>query len=52
MSNLDIMTQIMAQKDADIAAQGQPALDAETRELAESKRFTFDVITIPTDPLR
>lgn len=52
MSNLEIMNQIIAQKDADISACGQPALDAETRALAGEKRFTFDVISIPVDPLR
>lgn len=52
MSNLEIMSQIMSQKDKDIAANGQPVLDAETKVLAENKRFTFDVIAIPSDPLR
>ena len=52
MSNLEIMNQIMSQKDADIMAQGQPALDAETKALAADKRFTFDVIAVPVDPLR
>lgn len=52
MSNLEVMNQIMSQKDADIAASGQPAFDAETKALAADKRFTFDVIAIPVDPLR
>lgn len=52
MSNLELMNQIMNQKDKDILADGQPALDAETKALASEKRFTFDVITIPADPLR
>lgn len=50
--NLQIMTQIMDQKDADIARTGQPQLDPETKKLAEQKRFTFDVINVPVDPLR
>ena len=50
--NLKTMTQIMNQKDADIARNGQPKLDPETAELAEKKLITFDVITVPTDPLR
>lgn len=49
---LKTMTQIMDQKDADIARTGQPQLDPETKKLAERKRFTFDVITVPVDPLR
>lgn len=52
MTNLDIMNQIMGQKDQDIVRNGQPALDPETIRLAEEKRFTFDVITVPVDPLR
>lgn len=50
--NLQIMTQIMDQKDVDIAKTGQPQLDPETLRLAEQKRFTFDVINVPVDPLR
>lgn len=52
MANLDLMNEIMAQKDADIAANGTPELDEETRALAEKKRFTIDVIVTPVDPLR
>lgn len=50
--NLMVMGQIMDQKDNDIAKLGQPALDPETLKLAEHKRFTFDVIAVPVDPLR
>ena len=50
--NLDTMAQIMDAKDRDLDRAGQPPLDPEHRELAEKKRFTFDVITIPSDPLR
>lgn len=50
--HLNEMTKIMDQKDRDIARNGQPQLDPETIKLAEQKRFTFDVITVPTDPLR
>ena len=38
-----------ARSDRDVAAS---ALEAAEAELAEKKRFTFDVITVPTDPLR
>jgi hypothetical protein len=46
------MADIMAQKSRDIEREGQPEMDDETKRLAEHKRFTFDVIDIPTDPLR
>ncbi len=52
MANLDLMNEIMKQKDADIAANGTPELDEETKALASKKRFTFDVIVTPADPLR
>lgn len=50
--DLNVMATIQAQKAKDIEREGQPALDHEVRELAEEKRFTFDVIDVPTDPLR
>lgn len=50
MSNLDTMQQIMAQKDAEIEA--APEMTDEMKVLAEGKRFTFDVISVPVDPLR
>ena len=46
------MTDIQAQKKRDIERHGQPPLDDEGKALAEHKRFTFDVIDIPSDPLR
>lgn len=49
---LDVMTAIQDEKARDIARAGKPELDDETKRLAEHKRFTFDVIDIPTDPLR
>ena len=42
----------MAQKDRELAAQTVPELTPETKNLAEGKRFTFDIINIPSDPLR
>ena len=50
--DLETMTAIMEQKQRDIEREGQPEMDDETKVLAEHKRFTFDVIAIPTDPLR
>ena len=52
MNDLETMAAIQAEKAKDIAAAGQPSLDAEGRELAEGKRFTFDVVETPVDPLR
>ena len=52
MNDLETMAAIQAEKAKEIAAQEQQELDAEGRELAEGKRFTFDVISVPVDPLR
>lgn len=53
MSNdLNTMVDIQNQAGIDHEQEGLPPLDDETRELAEGKRFTFDVISVPTDPLR
>lgn len=46
------MSNIMNQKERDmIRARLQP-LDPEGRKLAEHKRFTLDMVGVPTDPLR
>lgn len=50
--DLETMTRIMLQKEKDIARTEQQSLNPEGREMAKYKRFTFDVITTPTDPLR
>lgn len=50
--DLEIMETIMVEKDKDIERHGQMELDAEGRRLAEEKRFTFDIVETPTDPLR
>ena len=50
--DLESMTRIMLQKEKDIARTEQQSLNPEGREMAKYKRFTFDVITTPTDPLR
>lgn len=50
--NLDIMNRIQNQKERDIAASMLQPLDPEGKKLAEGKRFTFDIIAIPSDPLR
>ena len=52
MANLETMKNIMDQKSKDIETQEQLPLDKEGKLLAEGKRFTFDVINTPVDPLR
>lgn len=48
----DIMNRIMEEKEKDIMGEELMPLDEEGRKLAEGKRFTFDVINTPVDPLR
>ena len=50
--DLEIMASIQTEKEKEIAAQPLQALNAEGVKLAEGKRFTFDVIDTPSDPLR
>lgn len=49
---LDVMAQIQAEKEKEISAQGQQALNPEGVKMADEKRFTFDVVETPIDPLR
>lgn len=50
--DLSVMKTIQDEKEKEINAEETLPLDEEGKTLAEKKRFTFDVITIPTDPLR
>lgn len=50
--DLDIMNQIQTQKERDMEGQPLTPLDTEGTKLAEEKRFTFDLVDIPIDPLR
>ena len=50
--DLDIMTDIINQKEKDIEATELQPMDPEGKKMGEHKRFTFDVLTVPTDPLR
>ena len=50
--DLDVMTNIQNQKALDIRGKELQPLDAEGVTLAEHKRYTFDIIDLPTDPLR
>lgn len=50
--DLEIMDQIQRQKERDIEAAALQPLDPEGAKMAEEKRFTFDLVDVPTDPLR
>ena len=50
--DLDTLTQIVNQKEKDIEASELQPMNPEGRYMAEHKRFTFDVVDVPTDPLR
>ena len=52
MREIETMVKIQEQKEKDIAAHELQPLDPEGREMSEHKRFTFDVVDVPTDPLR
>lgn len=43
---------IQREKQKEVESQETPPIDEEYRKLAEQKRFTFDVIDTPVDPLR
>lgn len=50
--NLDVMAAIQTNKAKEIEKQAQQPLDPEGKAMAEYKRFTFDIIDTPVDPLR
>lgn len=50
--DLSIMDAIQTEKEKDIQATDLQPLDPEGEAMAEHKRFTFDLIDIPNDPLR
>ena len=52
MNDLQTMVDIQTEAGREADEQGLLPLDAEGRKLAEGKRFTFDVIDTPADPLR
>lgn len=52
---IEMMAHIQAEKEKEIEQKlnSQPlTLNAENNTLAEGKRFTFDIIDTPADPLR
>ena len=50
--DLNIMNVIQEEKEREINQEELQPLDAEGTALAEHKRFTFDIVDTPTDPLR
>ena len=50
--DLSVMAQIQNEKEKDIQRETRQALDTEGGKLAEGKRFTFDIVDTPADPLR
>lgn len=50
--DLDVMAAIQNEKEKELKAQELQPLTPEGIAMAEHKRFTFDVVDIPTDPLR
>lgn len=49
---LETMTAIINENEKEIEAREQHPLDDEGVALAKHKRFTFDIISTPVDPLR
>lgn len=49
---IDYIKHIQSQKKKDMEESEMPVLNPEGIRLAEEKRFTFDVINTPVDPLR
>lgn len=50
--DLDTMKVIINQKEKDIEAAELQPMDPEGKKMGEHKRFTFDMVDVPTDPLR
>lgn len=50
--DLKVMAAIQKEKAKEIERGAKHPLDAEGDKLAETKRFTFDIIDTPVDPLR
>ena len=49
---LKCMTAIINEKSKEIKKKEQQPLDGEGITMAEHKRFTFDIVDTPVDPLR
>ena len=50
--DINTIAAIQDQKAKDLAGKAPHPLDPEGEALAEHKRFTFDIVATPVDPLR
>ena len=50
--DINIMNDIQQQKEKDIERARMKELDPEGETMGEHKRFTFDLVDVPSDPLR
>lgn len=50
--DLETINAIQNEKQKDVGVHQIPEIDAEIKTLAERKRFTFDIVQTPVDPLR
>ena len=50
--DINVMDEIQRQKARDMANKDLQPLNPEGEAIAEHKRFTFDIISTPVDPLR
>ena len=50
--DLETMKTIQEERAKEMESEAMQPLDEEGKKLAEHKRFTFDVIDTPVDPLR
>lgn len=50
--DLDVMSRIQEEKTKEVKNRELQPMDPEGRAMAEHKRFTFDIIDTPLDPLR
>ena len=52
IKDINVLRQINRKREREIETEELIPLNAEGVELAKHKRFTFDIIETPTDPLR
>lgn len=50
--DINVMDIIQREKEKDIERERAHELDPEGTSMAEHKRFTLDLVDVPTDPLR
>ena len=50
--DLKVMTAILNEKEKEVEREEMQELDPEGKTMSEHKRFTFDIVDTPVDPLR